>query len=659
MFTHTKLIFAIILFGFMVGCSTAEPTVISEATIPTEIDLPSPTLLLPSATPTATKKPPTETAIPPTDIPAPATPWPQVIIPGPYDIHTLLILPKEVGPNWFFNEDNYESYGWNLTLAGMRESIPPCPGARNFYGLQNPLSDLLIPDIDELNEYHAIAIMPASKKNAYPYGDLLDSPEMLNLLHSADEKGLGINATCGGVRVLAAAGILEGKLVTGEPTYLDEYLAAGATYIGDNIPPVIDKNLITSRRGLYYNLENAEALAVVLENTMPMQADLSRDVFTIEYQIPERDTAWTKTYGGSSAEGARAISPTSDGGYIIVGYTFSFGAGYADIYVVKLDGGGNMEWSQTYGGPGWEYGNAIAETPDGGYIIAGYTTSLGAGGRDIYLVKTDKAGNQIWAQAYGGEGLDMAEFVAVTPEGEIIVAGYTEFFGVGENDIYLLKVDSQGDQIWANTFGGEAAEMGMTVIVNNAGDYVVAGATGSFDAHNRDFYLLSINSEGKQNWSHLYGYGEFLPYEWGNQVIQTSDGGYLLAGNSNVSTQLGAGELMNMYLVKTDPSGEEVWTRYIGRGQGYDYANAVRETKDGGFLVVGTTKSGSDNNDIYLVKVSTEGNVLWKKSFGDFGSEWATDLTITDDGEILIVGHTNSFGAGSFDFWLLNVAPDS
>lgn len=342
-----------------------------------------------------------------------------------------------------------------------------------------------------------------------------------------------------------------------------------------------------------------------------------------------------------------------------MGYTFSFGAGFADVYLVKLDSEGNLEWSNTYGGPGWEYGNSVAETPDDGYIIAGYTTSMGAGSRDVYLVKTDRDGKQIWAQAYGGADLDMGNSVAVTPDGGYIVAGYSEFFGAGENDVYLVQVDAEGNETWSHTFGGEAAEMGMSVLVNREGDYIVAGATGSFGASNRDFYLINISPQGNEIWAQTYGYGEFLPYEWGNSVIESRDGGYLIAGNSNVSTQLGTGELMNMYLVRTDDLGKEIWTSNIGRGQGYDYANAVHETDDGGFLVVGTTKSGSDNNDIYLIQVDFGGQVVWKKSFGDFGSEWASDVTLTRDGDILIVGHTNSFGAGSFDFWLMKVSPES
>ncbi len=665
MFTRYPFIFVVLLLSLITGCGTSTPSAVSVTPIPTEKSVSfSPTPISLTATPTVTAMPPTNTPIhptelPPTELPPTATPWPQVIKPGPYDIRALLLLPNDVGPNWYLSEDNYELYGWDLTLAGARESIPPCTSAKNFYNLQNATIEFLIPEIEDIHYYHAMAIMPASKKNANPYGDLLDNPELTALIQRADEYGLGIYATCGGVRVLAAADILNGKSITGEPSFQDEYTAAGAIYVGENILPVIDENLVTTQRGLYYNIEDSEALAVALENTLPLKTGEIREADTITHQIPERNTSWTQTFGGTSAEGARAIQATSDGGFILVGYTFSFGAGFADVYLVKLDSEGNLEWSNTYGGPGWEYGNSVAETPDDGYIIAGYTTSMGAGSRDVYLVKTDRDGKQIWAQAYGGADLDMGNSVAVTPDGGYIVAGYSEFFGAGENDVYLVQVDAEGNETWSHTFGGEAAEMGMSVLVNREGDYIVAGATGSFGASNRDFYLINISPQGNEIWAQTYGYGEFLPYEWGNSVIESRDGGYLIAGNSNVSTQLGTGELMNMYLVRTDDLGKEIWTSNIGRGQGYDYANAVHETDDGGFLVVGTTKSGSDNNDIYLIQVDSGGQVVWKKSFGDFGSEWASDVTLTRDGDILIVGHTNSFGAGSFDFWLMKVSPES
>ena len=660
MFTRQKMFLVAVLFCIVPGCSNTKVSPTTTATLPPEESiLPTPSLFHPTETLTSTAIPATDTPPPPTDIPPTATPWPEVINPGPHDIRALLILPQNVGPNWYLVEDNYELFGWNLTLAGARELIPPCPSAKNFYNLQNAAVDFLLPDIGDLDQYHAVAIMPASKKNQNPYGDLLDSPEALDLLRAADGDGKGVYASCGGVRVLAAAGILDGRVVTGEPTYQDEYEAAGATYAGDNIPPVIDDNLVTARRGLYYNIEDSEALAVALENSMPLETGDTKENLTEAYEIPERDTAWTKTFGGSSAEGARAIRQTRDGGYIIAGYTFSFGAGYADVYLIKLSAEGNLEWSGVYGGPGWEYGNSVAETPDGDYIVAGYTTSIGSGSRDVYLVKVDEKGNQIWEQAYGGPVLDAAKAVAVTPDGGYVVAGYTEFFGAGENDVYLLKVDLDGNEEWSRTFGGEAADMGMSVLVNTKGNYIMAGATGSFDARNRDFYLIEVNPQGHEIWSQNHGYGEFLPYEWGNMVIETQDGGYLIAGNSNVSTQIGSGELMNMYLVKTDEQGKEVWTSYIGRGQGYDYANAVREAGDGGYFVIGATKSGSDNNDAYLIKVSNAGDILWKKSFGDFGSEWGSDLVLTADGGVMIVGHTNSFGAGSLDIWLLKIPPDS
>jgi hypothetical protein len=251
--------------------------------------------------------------------------------------------------------------------------------------------------------------------------------------------------------------------------------------------------------------------------------------------------------------------------------------------------------------------------------------------------------------------LEVGNSVAVAPDGGYIVVGHTESFGAGENDVYLIKVDTEGNEEWSRTFGAEAAEMGMSISGTSDGNFVVAGATGSFGVLNRDFYMIKVSEQGNMLWSRTYGLGEFLPYEWGNAVIETSDGGFLMAGNSNVNTQLGTGELLNMYLIKTDDQGNELWTSYIGRGQGYDYANAVQQTKDGDFIVVGATKSGSNNNDIYLIKVSAAGETLWKKSFGDFGSEWGSDLAQTADGSIFIVGHTNSFGSGSFDIWLVKV----
>jgi putative intracellular protease/amidase len=660
----TALIFILILIA---GCSRTDPTEdVSQTTdeIVEDEVLPTYTKLPPTATvqllPTNTPIPPSETPVSPTRTPLPLadTPVPEMINPGPGDVRILLLLPKGLGANYYLNEDNFELFGWHITRVGVSEEVSPCSDAQGYYGMPGIRVDELLSDIDDINAYHALAIMPAKKDSPDPYGDLMNSPEALDLVRGAVDNGLAVYGTCAGVSVLGSAGVLDGVEVTGSPSFQDEFEAAGAVYVGTKILPVIDDNIITTSRGLYFNRENCEAVARALENSMPGGEDIIReiDVETEVNSIDEKKTSWTKTFGGISADGGRDVIETSDGDFIIAGYTFSFGKGNSDAYLIKTDSEGGIEWSNAYGGPGWEYAYSVSETPDGGYVITGYTTSIGSGSRDVYLIKTDADGNEIWSRAFGGPDLDVGTSVDDTLDGGYIVAGYTESYGAGKNDIYLVKVDADGNEVWSKTFGGPEAEMGMSVRATNDGGYIVSGSTGSFGLSNRNVYVVKTNESGVEVWSNNYGVIEgAVPYDVGNTIRETSDGGYIIAGSNTASDTLGVGELMNIFLVKLDEQGDEVWTTKAGRSSFYDYGNDVYEDIDGGYVVVGATKSRSDNNEVYLVKIDVDGNVLWKKSFGDYGSDWGSAISVTADGDYVIVGHTSSFGAGSFDVWLVKV----
>lgn len=596
---------------------------------------------------------PTATAVPPT-----ATPVPEKAKPGPEDIKVLLLMPNHYGPNYYLNEDNFELYGWHVTRAGVQERIQPCSTARTAYGCPSIAPEVLVLDIRDVTEYDALAIMPGDQSVSNPYGDLLGSQEALDLIVSAVEEGLAVYAPCGGVRVLAAAGVLDGKAVTGSSKYLTEYEAVGATYVGDKLPPVIDGNIVTAERGLYYHVKNCEAVATVLERAQGKSAagEEEKETLTIT-NSPEQDgTVWTRTFGGSSSEGGRSVSETSDGGFIIAGYTYSFGAGKADMYLIKTDAEGNEEWSKAFGGPGWEYGSSVSQTLDEGYIVTGYTSSYGTGSKDVYLIKTDAEGNEEWSKTFGGPGLDVGRSVVQTSDGDYIIAGYTESFGAGEDDVYLIKTDTEGNEVWSKTFGGPSSEMGNSVCETSDGGHIVAGATGSYGSGNQDVYLIKVDSEGNEMWSKTFGHGsDPIAYDWGNSVHETSDGGYIIIGNNNAATNPARGQLMDFYVIKTDSKGNETWTTTLGRGRFYDYGNSVCETSNGGYVVAGTTKSVKDNNDVYLAKVDSEGNVMWKEAFGDFGSEWGSSITVTKDGDYVVVGHTNSYGAGAFDVWLIKV----
>ena len=211
--------------------------------------------------------------------------------------------------------------------------------------------------------------------------------------------------------------------------------------------------------------------------------------------IAEGFITFERTYGGSDWDDGSSVQQTSDGGYIIAGYTKSFGAG-GDVYLIKTDANGNLLWQKTYGGSGYDDGTSVKQTSDGGDIIAGWTESFGVGGRNVYLIKTDANGNLLWQKTYGGSDYDWVFSVQQTSDGGYIIAGLTESFGAGGRDVYLIKTDADGNLLWQKTYGGSDDDCGTSVQQTSDGGYIIAGYTFSFGAGEGDVYLIKTDANG-------------------------------------------------------------------------------------------------------------------------------------------------------------------
>ena len=197
-----------------------------------------------------------------------------------------------------------------------------------------------------------------------------------------------------------------------------------------------------------------------------------------------------------SEEGSSLIQ-TSDGGYAIAGYTNSFGTGLSDVYVVKLDAHGNLQWTKTIGGPASDEGSSLIQTSDGGYAIAGYTKSFGAGFSDVYVVKLDANGNLQWTKTIGGENIDEGYSLIQTSDGGYAIAGTTTSFGAGLLDVYVVKLDANGNLQWTKTIGGENIDEGYSLIQTSDGGYAIAGDTKSFSAGKWwDVYVVKLDRNG-------------------------------------------------------------------------------------------------------------------------------------------------------------------
>jgi hypothetical protein len=318
---------------------------------------------------------------------------------------------------------------------------------------------------------------------------------------------------------------------------------------------------------------------------------------------------WSKSYGGTGHDAVYSLVQTNDRGYALAGYTDSFGAGNQDFWLVKTDASGNLQWNKAYGGTNAEWAYVLAQTSDGGYALAGYTRSFGAGNGDFWLVKTDSLGNHLWNKTYGGIGDDEAYALTQTGDGGYAIAGYTKSFGVGDRDFWFVKTDADGNMQWNKTYGGTGYEVAYALVQTGDGGYALAGYTDSFGAGNGDAWLIKTDADGNMVWNETYG---GTGSDGASSAVQTSDGGYALAG---ATSSFGAG-LADMWLVKTDTEGNMQWNQTYGEAAPYsDWASCVVQTSDGGYALTGDLYAYNPSTDnFWLVKAATESGLAWVES---------------------------------------------
>jgi len=357
------------------------------------------------------------------------------------------------------------------------------------------------------------------------------------------------------------------------------------------------------------------------------------------------------TFGGSNKDWGRSVQQTTDGGYIITGETSSFGDGVSAVYVIKTDGSGTEQWSQTYG----DYdaaGYSVQQTTDGGYIITGYTETLGNGGSDVYLLKTDGSGDSLWTKTFGGQSAfisgDEGYSVQQTTDGGYIITGKKQV-GLDDWDAYLIKTDGNGVEQWSQTFGGTEEEWGNSVQQTTDGGYIITGRIESFGNGNCDVYLIKTNGNGTEEWSQTFG---GVSYDFGSSIQQTTDGGYIITGYTESFGNGGS----DVYLIKTNGNGTEQWSQTFG-GASFDWGTSVQQTTDGGYIITGYRESlgtqGATGYDVYLIKTNGNGTEQWSQTFGGVWPDGGYSVQQTTDGGYIITGRTGSFGNGYEDFYLI------
>lgn len=313
------------------------------------------------------------------------------------------------------------------------------------------------------------------------------------------------------------------------------------------------------------------------------------------FSSPAFGDSWARAYGSTDYEQASAVEQTADGGYIIAGVTWSFGAGNDDAWIVKTDQNGTVQWQKAFGGSDFDEFRAIQQTADGGFITAGVTGSFGAGSGDAWVIKLDAAGSVQWQKTFGGSGYDEAHSIRKTADGGYVIAGKTSSFGAGGEDAWVLKLAGDGTVQWQKAVGGGLADSAKS-------------------------------------------------------IRETSDGGFVTAG---VTWSSGAGG--EALIVKLDSGGTVQWQKTYG-GSGYDEFNSIQQAGDGGLIAAGMTGSfGAGNGDLWVVRFDATGNVLWQKTYGGSLAEWSNAVYPASDSGFVVAGSTWSSGATFYDAWVLKL----
>ncbi len=419
---------------------------------------------------------------------------------------------------------------------------------------------------------------------------------------------------------------------------------------------------------------------------------------------------WQKSFGESNDEYASEIKQTPDGGYIFVGSTNSTTGSYSnnhggfDILVIKINSTGGLEWQKLFGGTAMDFGRSIVTTSDGGYIVAGYTASTdfdavgNHGNKDYLLLKLNSLGNVEWKKCLGGSLDDYCDTVINTSDGGYALAGYS---GSHDGDVtavlpnsgcWILKLNGNGNIIWQKSFQNNTYSTEYKIDIEQCLDntFLIEYAASSPNGINvgnatyyySDIFIKKIDSSGNNVLFQRHYGGSFG--EGGVEITPTSDSGFILVGSSmsndlDVSGHHGYPSDTNgngntdLWVMKADSNGNIQWQKSLG-GTINDYGKSVKTTADGGYIILGSTSSNDDDvvgnhglysSDYWLIRLDSSGSVLWKKCFGGTASDSASNIEITNDnGYILLGSSTSSNGNvtvnnGLEDSWIVKLGPDS
>ena len=372
----------------------------------------------------------------------------------------------------------------------------------------------------------------------------------------------------------------------------------------------------------------------------------------------DKDVYFSKVFGEYDAEMGYSIHPTSDGGYIISGATSSYWAtdslprrvalpahGVTDAIIAKIDRYGDPEWIKTYGGEQYESAFNAKQTNDGGYFFTGYNSSTGAGLYDFWLVKLNNQGTIAWQKTYGTANADIGFYGDITSDNGFILTGYTVPENRMDKDIWLIKTDGEGNELWSHTFGDNLSQSGTFLQETDDSGFIVIGET-TGSSTQTDIILLKTDHNGIEEWRRVISEpGSDVPY-----AIKQTNNGYIMVATT---TSMGAGN-KDILLISFDLDGNIMWQKTYG-GPALEYGFDVILDDDGYVLTGSTSSYGTMFYDMWIIKVDLGGEIIWDEIYSGNNIDIGRAIINNQSGGFTVLGQTSSYGAGEFDFWVLKM----
>ncbi len=364
---------------------------------------------------------------------------------------------------------------------------------------------------------------------------------------------------------------------------------------------------------------------------------------------PAFQTVWQKIYGGKDDDIANGVVMLEEGDVAIVGECKSFGAERSDICITRLNRDGNTIWRKMLGGKKEDIGVAISRAKDGNLIVIGSTKSLKPNnGSDLYVAKLSLDGKVIWQKSFGGERDEFAGGIAGTSDGGVLAVGSTDSFSKkGYRDIYIVRLDKDGNEVSIKTIGGKLNDDAKSLTRTADGNFVMVGSREIEHSGDADFFIMKLNQKGEKIWARTLGQDE-------NDVLlsvaPTPTGGIVATGKTRSYNS----EQTDLAIMNFNKNGKLIWFKIYGFKY-YDEGTAITMTKDGGYVVAGKTNSmGKGDFDAYVLALSSKGKLLWSKLYGDKNRDIAHSVTRTSDGKVVIVGESDSYSR-SKNFYMIKL----